>query len=235
MRIHAANDRQRWSLAALVSVGLGLGVVLLFRAPSVEPPAEHFNPKAIAGIGLLRVASSDAALVDPTPLFLPTIWNSAEKSVALPKPGGAFANYPAKFAYDEFDFKAPNARSQSMASASDLLALLPPGSALLGVGRGGSAGEPLPRRGGCIEVSQLTGGSVVLKEALPPLPFPEMGLWEPVELLATVDASGLSGPLVVTARSKADEIDAYIKNYLTNSVQLGAKLRPGIYRIRVGP
>ena len=34
---------------------------------------------------------------------------------------------------------------------------------------------------------------------------------------------------------KADDIDAYFKNYLTTSFRLGAKLGPGIYRIRVGP
>ena len=235
MRAISGSDRGRWGIAALVSVLLGLSFTFMFRAPLAEPLVPRFGGKPSVGIGLRRVAPAEAALVDPTPLFLPTVWNAAQKDVALPKAGGAFANYPAKFVYDESEFRALRSRSMAVTGASDVLGLTPPGASLLGIGRQSRQVEVLPLRGAYIEVSRHAGGLVVLNAAVPTLPFQNLGLWDPVEFLAVVDRSGLCGPLVSTVRSKADEIDAYFKNYLTNTIRLGAKLEPGFYRIRVGP
>lgn len=229
------NDRRRWVVAAVVAGVLGGGFVSLFRPQSVAPNGNRLHEKMPVGLGLRRVAPADAALVDPTPLFLPTIWNTAQKEVALPKVGGAFANYPARFAFEEAEFKALHSRSISVANASDLLALTSPGASMLGIGREGEGGRSLPPRGAFLEVTPQTGGPTVLSATVPPLTLSVGALWEPVEFLAVVDAAGFCGPLVSTVRSRAEEIDSYFKNYLTNTFRLGAKLGPGVYRIRVGP
>jgi hypothetical protein len=59
--------------------------------------------------------------------------------------------------------------------------------------------------------------------------------WDPMEFVAAVDAAGLVGPLVPTARSGVDEIDAYFGHYLADTLRVGQRLSPGFYRIVVGP
>lgn len=235
MSAFLGHDRGRWVIAAVVATVFLGGFVFLFQPPVIDLSLKRSPAKAPVGLGLRRVAPAEAALVDPTPLFLPTIWNTAQKDVALPKAGGAFANYPAKFAYEEAEFKGLHARSIPVANAADLLALATPGASTLGIGRQSGGPDIQPARGAFLEVIPQTGGPAVLNATVPLLNLPAIGLWEPIEFLAVVDAAGLCGPLVSTVRSKAEDIDAYFKNYLTTSFRLGAKLEPGIYRIRVGP
>jgi hypothetical protein len=226
----------------LGAIAVVLVFLMLFRAP-VEPPEKRGSavikgraPVAAAPqVGFRRVAPEEAALVDPTPLFLPTSWNTAQKEVALPKVGGAFADYPARFTYDEMESRSLAPKKDSAVDVSGALALNSPGVALLGIGRSSVDLPTQSRRSAFYEVTSAAGGRVVLAEALASAKPPGAGAWEPIEFLALVNAAGLSTPLVPTVRSKREEVDAYFASYLTQQVRIGAKLSPGVYRIWVGP
>ncbi len=242
MRTPAQSERRRWIWAGLGAIAVVLVFLMLFRAP-VEPPEKRGSavitgraPFAVVPqVGFRRVAPEEAALVDPTPLFLPTSWNTAQKEVALPKVGGAFADYPARFTYDEMEFRSLAPKKDSAVDVSGALALNSPGVALLGIGRSPVDLPALSRRNAFYEVAPAAGGRVVLAEALAEAKPPGAGAWEPIEFLAVVNAAGLSAPLVPTVRSKLEEVDAYFASYLTQHVRIGAKLAPGVYRIWVGP
>ena len=242
MRTPAQSERRRWIWAGLGAIAVVLVFLMLFRVP-VEPPEKRGSAvitgrapvAAVPQVGFRRVAPEEAALVDPTPLFLPTSWNTAQKEVALPKVGGAFADYPARFTYDEMEFRSLAPKKDSDVDVSGALALNSPGVALLGIGRSPVDLPALSRRSAFYEVAPAAGGRVVLAEALAEAKPPGAGAWEPIEFLAVVNAAGLSAPLVPTIRSKLEEVDAYFASYLTQHVRIGAKLAPGVYRIWVGP
>ena len=56
-----------------------------------------------------------------------------------------------------------------------------------------------------------------------------------LDLEAVVDAAGLVAPLVVTASSRVEEVDAHYRNYLSRNFRIGGQLSPGFYRITVAP
>jgi hypothetical protein len=107
----------------------------------------------------------------------------------------------------------------------------------LGFGRRDADREPLPRRAASAEAIAVGTGERVLQisvaDARPPVPPGEW--WRPPEFLAAVDPSGLVGPLVLVGRSGTEEVDNYFRNYLERTLRIGARLRPGFYRICIGP
>jgi hypothetical protein len=242
VRTSAHSERRRWIWAALGAIAVVIGFLLLFRAPAdpaVDPGSAVLKSRVpvavVPQVGFRRVAPEEAALVDPTPLFLPTAWNTAQKEVALPKVGGAFADYPARFTYDEMEFRSLAPKKDPAVDFAGALALNAPGAALLGIGRSPVDLPATSRRSAFYEVAPAAGGRVVLAAALAEAKPPGAGTWEPIEFLAVVNAAGLSAPLVPTVRSKLEEVDTYFANYLTQQVRIGAKLAPGVYRIWVGP
>ncbi len=240
----AQSDRRHWIWASLGAIAIGLVFLIVFHAPvdlAVKRGSAvskgHSTVSESPQVGFRRVAPEEAALVDPTPLFLPTAWNTAQKEVALPKAGGAFADYPARFTYDEVEFRSLAPKKDSAVDFSGALALNSPGAALLGIGRSPIDLPAISRRSAFYEVALAAGGRVVLAESLAEAkpPGSGAGAWEPIEFLAVVNAAGLSAPLVPTVRSKLEEVDTYFANYLMQQVRIGAKLAPGVYRIWVGP
>ena len=89
------GNRRRWMW---VTVGAVLAFVIamtLFRPANelATAPDQSKNPRP-APVRLVNLKKNDAALTDPTPLFLPTEWNAAQDP--LPRstnrePGSTFA------------------------------------------------------------------------------------------------------------------------------------------------
>ena len=174
-------------------------------------------------------------MLDKTPLFLPTEWNTAQKEVILPPSGGAFSDYAPKYAYDEAELKSLKPTAPIALSVADALSLAPPGPALLGFGRSEIKTMVLEKRGAFVEILRANGGQTVLGKMLTEAEPPMAAVWGPLEFLATVDATGLTGPLVLTTRSGIEDVDAYFQKYLTQKLRVGALLGPGLYRICIGP
>jgi hypothetical protein len=233
--VQGQGERGRWILAITGALMLGIVIVTLIRPPSVVQRIEPVIIDATRRVELTKVVRGEAALLDKTPLFLPTEWNTAQKEIYLPQSGGAFSDYAPKFAYDEAELRPLKPAELSVFSVTDALALAPPGPELLGFGRSELKSGVLEKRGAFVEIVEAKGGLRVLGRGLSEAQPPATADWVPLEFLATVDAAGLTGPLVLTARSGVDEVDSYFQKYLTQKLRIGVLLGPGIYRICVGP
>jgi hypothetical protein len=183
------------------------------------------------------VVLKSTMLRDPRPLFLPTAYNSSREDYVPEAPGGAFDGFAAKLVYDpsELELHLPP-ETAVPASPAEALAGDPPGAPFLGFGRGDPVVQPVNPRTAYVEIRdagtgrQVFGGPV--EDAHPPASSVP---WQPMEFMAAVDAAGLVGPVVPTARSGVDEIDAYFGRYLAQTLRVGQRLAPGFYRIAIGP
>jgi hypothetical protein len=175
-------------------------------------------------------------LMDPTPLFLPTEFNSSRIDYVPREPGGAFAGFPFKmtFSDSELELDLPPATAVP-ATPAEALAGDPPGAPFIGFGRADPVVEPLSPRAAYVEIVDAGTGRSVLEMPLADARPPGDAPWRPMEFIAAVDPSGLVGPLVPTSRSGADDVDTYFGRYLADTLRVGQRLAPGFYRIIVGP
>jgi hypothetical protein len=191
------------------------------------------------------VLQDEAVLRDPRPLFLPTRLNAS-----LPEPRreagqvlfelDRLADEPAEadaaIVRDLPPVAVLNGRSASAAGAVDTLVATQGEVGVAGLGRGGRVVDPLPVRGGFLQVVSTATGSTVLSESLASSLAPAGGkVWEPLELLAIVDAGGLAVPLAILNSSTVDEVDAHFRRILAEVFRIGERLPPGFFRLVVGP
>jgi hypothetical protein len=176
-------------------------------------------------------------LRDPAPLFLPTDFNSSRKSYVPKEPGGAFGGFQPEYVFDpsQLVLNLPPAAAIP-GSPAEALAGDPPGAPFIGFDRADPVVEPLGPRTAYVEVVNAGTGRSVFGEAVGDAHPPQTSIpWQPMEFIAAVDSAGLVGPVMPTARSGVDEVDAYFGRYLAETLRLGQRLAPGFYRISVGP
>ena len=232
--------RKRWvfpAMGALVVLG---GVALLFRAPGrtrvgalkpVQPPA--------GAVKLVSLRKNEAALTDPTPLFLPTEWNAGQN--ALPantqrEPGGSFQGYPAKLAFAEAELKLDFPTTVAMPDRpADALASDRSGLIFLGLGQSERPVVQLVDRNAFIEILEASTGVRLLAQPLADARPPGGVAWQPMEFLVAVDAMGLVGPPILTESSRVAAVDGYFQDYLVKTLHAGERLAPGFYRVCIGP
>jgi hypothetical protein len=206
----------------------------MIRIPEPPAPASVARPATIRLINPGIVTAT--MLIDPTPLFLPTEFNSSRIDYVPNDLVGVEAGFPFKKTFSDSELELhlppPNAVPQTPA---DALVDDPPGAPFLGFDRADPVMEPVSPRVAYVEiVDARTGRSVLgmpVADAHPPASAP----WQPMEFLAAVDRAGLVGPLVPTTRSGVDDVDAYFGRYLADTLRVGQRLAPGFYRIIVGP
>ena len=233
MDARAPFGKRRWAAAGVAAVALALLVAALFRAPA---PALSHSPGATPIVILAApdtLLKDETALHDPAPLFLPTQWNSRPE-VRLGEPGGSFAAYPAEFHFDADALRIP-LPNDVPARPADALTGNPPGNMLLGIGRTDDRVPILASRGAFLEIVAAGTGAPVFSSPLAGASPPQAAFWRPLEFTAAVDAAGLVGPLVLSVGSDVEAVDAYFGRYLVQTFQVGKRLAPGFYRIRVGP
>lgn len=231
----AAPTGRTWAIASAAGVLALLGFAYVVRVPDsravvtapVAPSVALVDPVVIRGT-MLR---------DPTPLFLPTEFNSSRQEYVASPPTGAFAGFPAQFAFagDRLDLNLP---PPTVVPASPAEALVgdPLDAPFVGFGREDYVVQPIAKREAYVEILDAGTGRMVYGGAVADAHPPETSIpWEPMEFLAAVDATGLVGPLVPTARSGVDEVDSYFSRYLAETLRVGQRLAPGFYRISVGP
>ena len=228
---------RRWiwaTVGAVVAVG---AVSLLFRAPR-GANLGNVSPAPAGTVKLVSLKPNEAALTDPTPLFLPTEWNAGQN--ALPantqrEPGGSFQGYPAKLAYAEAELKLDLPSTVLMpARPADALASDRTGQTYLGLGQRDLANHQLIARKAFIEVHAAASGQRMLAQPLVDAQPPD-GDWQPMEFLVAVDPMGLVGPPTLTESSRVAAVDGYFQNYLVKTLHAGQRLAPGFYRICIGP
>jgi hypothetical protein len=206
----------------------------------VKVPEPHLQEvgKPAPSVGLLDpIVVKATMLSDPTPLFLPTQFNSSRRNYVAREPGGAFSGFPPKLTFEESELSLDLPTSSSIPdSPAQALAGDPPGAPFLGFGRRDPVLQLLPPRTAYVEIRASGTGRRVFAAAVGDAHPPARSLpWQPMEFMAAVDAAGLVGPLVPTTRSGIDEVDAYFGRYLADTLRVGERLAPGFYRIVVGP
>jgi hypothetical protein len=234
MKPKAGRGARVW--AGVTLLGVVAFVWLAFRVRLPQPPATRTVPPN-ASVGLVdQVAIQGTTLRDPTPLFLPTSFNSSRKDYVPAEPAGDFSGFSADLTFDVAELRLPLPPAATVpASPAEALVGDPPGEPFLGFGRTDVVVQPVAPRGAYVEISEEgTGKSVFggpVLDAHPPTSAP----WKPMEFMAAVDASGLVGPLVLTVHSDVAEVDAYFGRYLVERLRIGQRLLPGFYRVTVGP
>jgi hypothetical protein len=199
----------------------------------VRADGKGTDPLASGGL------EGDANLHDPTPLFLPTRWSSAEKDVPTPLPEGSFKGYPPRLIFAENSLGLGLAPASPVSRPAEVLLTSPPRSnPLVGFGRTDATVPALGSRLAFISAADARTGTVVLTDSLPDAPGapPEVrkGDWSPLEFMAAVDSAGLVSPLVLTLRS-GTAADGFFAGYLSRDFRIGDRLAPGFYRISLGP
>jgi hypothetical protein len=234
------GERRIW-LTAGAGALFAVGFVLWLFSRSPAPPQAAAPPRPVPAVGFGATDEKEreqAELFDPTPLFLPTRWNVQPQHMPVGvarEPGTAFATFDPKLQFGEnvlaLNFPAVVA---TPARPVEALAVGTSPRPLLGLGRVDIAAEPLATRGGFAEVSEAGTGESVLAQALPGAVAPA-GDWAPLEFLVAVNAMGLIGPPQLAHSSGNEAVDAYFRAFLAENFRLGARLRPGLFRVCIGP
>ncbi len=249
------SSRLHWLIAGAAALGILAALALLFRFPAGPADSSPASPAVARSrlplVQMARATSADAVLKEETeirdlrPLFLPTEFN-----VSLPEPrrepGRTFLdNEMLRLGFAEMDLNLAgglpplvtlNGSPAERATPVDVLESDRAVPGLVGFGRQPTPSHARPAGGGMLDVVAAASGNRVWAEALPLEARPAGDKpWEPIELLAMIDSAGLSTPLVVTASSRNEEVDAHYRNYLARRYRIGDRLPPGSYRIVVGP
>jgi hypothetical protein len=243
------QDRRRragWGVVVLTVVFAAAAFVVLFRPlgkgggaarPAAPPRVNVARLDEGAADQLLR---EQATIFDPTPLFLPTRWNASQRPLPASvqrQPEQVFGDFAPKLIYGEAELSLPISASQTL--PKDPLDLLKQASRdpFLGFGRQDEPLTPLPERLGWVEVQRVGDGHPMLRCKLErPVVLPAGRLdWRPAEFLVTVTVAGLLGRPVGTASSDIEEVDLFLRDYLSEVLHLGERLPPGMYRVVVGP
>lgn len=243
------REQLSWAAYAASALIVVAAAAWFLRGPPAIPKADA--PSGPLAIQLARPGGGDqvlrdeAILRDPRPLFLPTAFNAAlpeprreagralfELDRAAEEPGEADAALVRGLP----PVAMLNGRPAGSATGTDALAVGQGEVGAAGLGRGDRRVDPLPPRGGFLQVVSATNGTTVLVEALPPALSPAGGkVWEPLELFAAVDAGGLAAPLAVVSSSTIDEVDVHFRRILDQVFRIGERLPPGFFRVVVGP
>jgi len=222
-------------VASVTGVIVLVWLAFLVRIPEAPVPLPAARPPAV---GLVDpVVLTGTMLLDPTPLFLPTEFNSSRIDYVPREPDGAFAGFPSKmtFSVSELQLHLPPP-AVVPATPAEALAGDPPGAPFIGFDRADPIVEPIVPRMAYIEIVDAgTGRSVFGAPVADAHPPASSVPWQPMEFIAAVDSSGLVGPVMPTARSGVGDVDAYFGRYLADTLRVGQRLAPGFYRIIVGP
>jgi hypothetical protein len=238
--------RAGWGVAAL-TVGFAVAAfVVLFRplGPGAAPMRPGAKPQVnVAQLGMGagdQLLRDQATIFDPTPLFLPTQWNASQRPLPASvqrQPEQVFGDFAPKTVFDETELALPTKANPVLPKGPLDLLKEPSRDPFLGFDRQDVPLTPLPARLGLVEVQRVGDGHLVLSCKLDrPVVLPAGRLeWRPAEFLVTVTVAGLLGRPVNTASSDVEEVDLFLRDYLSEVLHLGARLDPGTYRVVVGP
>lgn len=243
------SQRVTWWLsggAALVVLALVVGLLTWRYEKEVASISKGMPPNSGASqIGLSRLepvsagdlVAEEALFFDPSPLFLPTEWNSDQNALpanVLRDPGQMFQDFEARLVFrsDSVTLKLPD-MGVALQKPTDVVSSLEDVAKLSGLGVRDASVVPLSKRSGYVEVVSASTGRPVLQEELG-LDGLEAGLWRPLELAGVITARGVVGQFTVVGSTGRGDLDQRIRDHVLKSLHLGERLPPGFYRIFVG-
>jgi len=239
-----------WVFTTLAVLLVGL-VLTSLRLPREElaPDTGRATPRGLelnlrpaapaAGVGWRE----EMALLDPTPLFLPTPWNSggAARLVSSPRESGLMLEdfapwwaFPARRATVSFEMPVEVPASPGAALASGREARAGEALALM---RADLTARPLDARSGWIEVAETGSGEVRFAGPLRLAPgvSPRGDLWRAVDFLVAINRHGLVSQPTALNSSGSEFMDSILPGALARDPRMSTGLAPGRYRITVGP
>lgn len=229
-------------------LALAVGLLTLRVEREVAPLPERWakGGGTASQIGLSRLepvstgdlVAEEALFFDPSPLFLPTEWNSGQNALpanVLRDPGQMFQDFQARLVFkrDALAINLPDT-GITLRQPADVVSSVEDVAKLGGLGARDTRVAPLAGRSGYVEVVSTSDGRPVLQESLR-LEGLDVNLWRPLELIGVINAAGLVGQLSVTGSTGAVDLDQRLRDHVLKSMHLGDRLAPGFYRIFVGP
>jgi hypothetical protein len=230
---------------AVLIVGLVVVAASLVRlpkkAPAVEPSKSSGTMVVVKRVDADNALYQQVELYDPKPLFLPTEINNSDP--ALPsslrrEPGSVFKAIPPRLTFAEYEMKVE--LPEPIAVPAGPVQALRVGEEPLpyhGMGYINYPYTPLSSRLAYLEVLQARTGKVVLSAPLTAAAgerLPSVD-WKPLEMVVAVEAYGLVGEPAITTGSDSEEVDNFFRTLISKEFNLGARLAPGFYTLRVGP
>jgi len=225
-----------------------LGLLLLVRPPAFEPQPTSKSHSMNVGVVKLdalatgRVLQQEALLRDPTPLFLPTEWNTAmyvrpEKS--LQRPGDSLGGYKAKFVFGGGSLPVALPPPVSVPGRpAEALDQLSPDHPFVGLGHRDPNPPPLSERGLMVEITSASGGELLVRAKLSAVGLTDSGIWRPAEFMVQSTALGLLGRPCLVVSSGVESVDGVLERRIVEGWQgfvRSGHLQPGLYRIILGP
>ncbi|GAB5560644.1 MAG: hypothetical protein SynsKO_22910 [Synoicihabitans sp.] len=235
-----------WIPASVVVAILLLGVIGLIDSSPAFDPLRKPNPDAGGGVILSDLQAEvgedtvfgELVLKNPTPLFLPTRWNSGQVEARLPAeraPGATFTEISAKpvFAEAVNELQLPDGVSVPQTPISALEKVERLGSSLELSTRDG-ASRALPRRAGYLEVAATDSGKIIYEKVLE-ITQERMPLQVPIEAVLVINSVGVWVRPTVVEALEGTAVDFDQINLLVQGQRLETVLGAGIYRILLGP
>lgn len=230
-------------LAASLVIILGLGLIQAPEAPTGTVEAVHGSEGGVL-LADLSTAEKDAALVgelelkDPTPLFLPTRWNSGQVDrtmTAERSAGASFGQIDPKWVFpdNENRLSLPDGVSvpETAISTLDRMEARLERSELT---RRDDLNRPLPARAGFLEVVAVESGETVYRTALEGDSI-EDAVPAPIETMLAINAGGFWVRPTVAQVVEGGAVEFDRVNLVLREARLETFLKPGFYRILLGP
>jgi hypothetical protein len=250
-----AVARVGWLMPTVVAAGVG--GLMVWAAGAVRVP----GPRAGSEVGAeplpaLRVTRLDALplggearerlrLLDPTPLIMPGgRFGGVQFTPEGPedRPGGAAgAPIPPALAFSAQRPTREILRPQPPADAAAAAEMLAAGRWFGGMARmdapsrAGVADPVVIAGSGRVDVFPAGESRPIVSAELPPDELLAAETWRPVELSMVVSVAGPVTPPVVRTGSGSEEADQRVRMLLAREVLPRLALRPGSYRLVVGP
>ncbi len=247
-----------WLGATIVAAIGVVGVVALVDLGGPGETGEGIYPQGDGGqIGLTAIGAGEEALRsqpgaelslnDPTPLFLPLSMNSGKVDPRMTterSPGTSFEAFPSKLVFPEEDNRlaVPDV-VQVQSRALDVMESLAPDVNLGELARADTRARAMSPRAAIIEVHRVADGALAYRQEIKRESAGRLAL-VPMETLVVVNDAGMlteRGTLNVVAGGGTlplfgqQQVDLDEAAKLLKSVDLGAHLTRGIYRISLGP
>ncbi len=184
-----------------------------------------------------RILQERAEMMDPTPLFFPTDWNYGQRPLNAEKlrlPGQVFGLYEPKLTVNEQGLALFGGETIQVPQQPTDLLVQGNEVPFAGIGQVDRKLASLPVRAGYLEIRRFGSEEIVEEKQLTGgVQFPRTD-FAPVEFLVLVGVGGLIGDPILLNGSGWDEVDNYLRSYLSFSYRLGERLSPGRYRVLVG-
>jgi hypothetical protein len=241
----------RW-IVLIVVCGVGLTAMIVALARVVKVPSRTAPPTlSTRPVSITAVANTPAdasmremgELLDPTPLFRPTRYNTSQPEIPAAsrrEPGSitSFKAFAPRYAFAEDGFEIAFADPTRIPTRPvETLAFGRLDDAFPVFGQRDREGGVPAERSAFLEVVGTHSGQTVLFMPLELTGVPAAfgGEWAPLELVALIDTAGLVGAPALVKSSGVELVDGFIRSFLAKSFHLGQRLPAGFYVLRVGP